>query len=474
MPQSSLKQRASQLVATIQRVPRWRLSLWCVGGVLLVMAVITAFTHPGATWTNLTAEAAALVLTALAVDAIVVKQSEEREKGDLILQMGSSDNTFAREAIRKLRVRGWLSNEHGILRGADLTAANLSGADLTRANLTAADLRRANLRRANLYRANLRRTDLHAAELTGANLSRASLYETDLREADLRGVNLSAANLYGANLTGADLYRADLRGANLTQADLNGADLREAHLIGADLTKAQLRGANLSKANLTGAEPFKADLTGANLGEANLDGANLRGADLRGADLRETDLRGANLAGAALFRADLHEANLSEADLTGANLTSADLFRANLAAADLRDADLHGANLTSADVTDEQLARAKSLEGTTLPDGTKYAGEPLVRREEILMIEARAGEMAPDQEADHRLLAAGSPNAQLRVAREQASLSQKELAELAGVSATTVSRWERHGTMPHSAELRAKVAEVLGRWPWPVDETFPQ
>ena len=44
---------------------------------------------------------------------------------------------------------------------------------------------------------------------------------------------------------------------------------------------------------------------------------------------------------------------------------------ANLKSANLSNADLRHANLHGADVTARQLADAKSIAGTTLPDGTK-------------------------------------------------------------------------------------------------------
>ena len=64
-------------------------------------------------------------------------------------------------------------------------------------------------------------------------------------------------------------------------------------------------------------------------------------------------------------------------DLTGANLSKADLSKANLSGADLSDADLSDAdlsraNLSGATVTNEQLAGAKSLQGATMPDGSKH------------------------------------------------------------------------------------------------------
>lgn len=108
------------------------------------------------------------------------------------------------------------------------------------------------------------------------------------------------------------------------------------------------------------------DLTRADLSEADSTGAWLHGADLS-----EANLQGANLCGANLCSAELRWANLSWAELTGAYLEGANLCRANL-----EGAYLEGADLKKAKVTDEQLAQAKSLEGTILPDGTEYAAKP--------------------------------------------------------------------------------------------------
>jgi uncharacterized protein YjbI with pentapeptide repeats len=92
-------------------------------------------------------------------------------------------------------------------------------------------------------------------------------------------------------------------------------------------------------------------------GEINLCGANLERANLRGAQLRGIRLRWTNLRGA----------DLRLADLTGASLTGANLTGANLRWACFLEADLRGAI-----VADEQLARAASLKGAILPDGTVH------------------------------------------------------------------------------------------------------
>lgn len=109
------------------------------------------------------------------------------------------------------------------------------------------------------------------------------------------------------------------------------------------------------------------DLLGADLRAANLRGVNLRGADLRGADLSR-----ANLVGADLREVDLDGANLREANLHWADLISANLSRAYLGSADLSGADLSGADLRNVEeLTARQLEQAYSLEGATIPDGSK-------------------------------------------------------------------------------------------------------
>jgi uncharacterized protein YjbI with pentapeptide repeats len=187
------------------------------------------------------------------------------------------------------------------------------------------------------------------------------LYEADL----IRGVEGSQPIM---SLREVNLRRASLWGANLSEADLSGAHLEKADLPNADLSGADLSGAHLEKADLT---------------RAHLSGANLSDADLGSADLLKTDLRGANLSGAFLWRTSLIETYLSRADLSGAGLWEADLNGAHLSSANLTNADLSGAylggaglsdaNLTDAQgATGKQLKQAKTLEGATMPDGSKH------------------------------------------------------------------------------------------------------
>jgi len=84
------------------------------------------------------------------------------------------------------------------------------------------------------------------------------------------------------------------------------------------------------------------------------------------------DLTDANLIGAYLTYINLSAADLSGAWLSDAKLYRANLSEANFRGADLSDADLGAANLSAAEITGEQLAKVKSLERATMPNGQMY------------------------------------------------------------------------------------------------------
>ena len=161
---------------------------------------------------------------------------------------------------------------------------------------------------------------------------------------------------------------------SLAAAKLNEAILRGALLSGTDLSEAILNEVVLNEANLSGARLRGADLRGANLNEAILRGADLSNADLRGASLGEAILSGANLSEAMLSGTNLTKAVLSETDMSGTNLNGANLNEAILSEANLSGANLRGANLSGATgvTTTELEQQAISLEGATMPDGSKH------------------------------------------------------------------------------------------------------
>ena len=174
-----------------------------------------------------------------------------------------------------------------------------------------------------------------------------------LYEASLINKNNPIVDLQGADLTDVFMYYIDLHGAMLYKVDLSGAGLRGANLSEADLSDASL-GVNYKILSVDKyGDPDDVKTTRTYLGGANLSGAILRNTDLSGAYLHRANLSKAVLDGANLSEANLTEANLNEASLTGANLSEA--------------------NLTGAKVSPEQLNKAKSLSGTTMPDGTKHA-----------------------------------------------------------------------------------------------------
>ena len=127
------------------------------------------------------------------------------------------------------------------VRDADLQYADLRQLPLTRLRgaLTFEEWRKAPEEQRNSAVVLMRGTNLSGAQLQGANL---------------RGTQLQGAGLRWAQLQGASLYRAQLQGAHLSWAQLQGADLSEAQLQGADLFRAQLQGADLSWAQLQGAK----------------------------------------------------------------------------------------------------------------------------------------------------------------------------------------------------------------------------
>jgi uncharacterized protein YjbI with pentapeptide repeats len=96
---------------------------------------------------------------------------------------------------------------------------------------------------------------------------------------------------------------------------------------------------------------------------ANLVNIDLRDTYLFGLDMHGSDMRGVNLSFATLNYVSLANSNLAGAYLQGSDMRDTDLTGANLSGANLKDV----TELTSA-----QLAKAKSLTGATMPDGTLH------------------------------------------------------------------------------------------------------
>ena len=163
------------------------------------------------------------------------------------------------------------------------------------------------------------------------------------------------------------LYESNLIDKDNAIIDTSGADLDFIRLFKPkeDEDFPRRIGDNLSGANLHKADLFRADLRRVDLRESNLSDADLRLADLRMANLSNADFSGADLRGVSLCDYLLIEVNREDAHLQEADLSETELSRADLSGIDLSNADLYDAV-----VTDEQLAKAKSLKGATMPDGS--------------------------------------------------------------------------------------------------------
>jgi hypothetical protein len=107
-------------------------------------------------YANISTELVSIAVTVLVIDALNERRAIQQEKANLILQMSSPTNSIAKEAVRVLRMRGWL------------TDGTLKGANLQRANLRNAFLEKADLRGIFFYEADLQGAFLQWCNLEGA------------------------------------------------------------------------------------------------------------------------------------------------------------------------------------------------------------------------------------------------------------------------------------------------------------------
>src|SRR5260221_419802 len=164
------------------------------------------------------------------------------ERADIEWLLATDDGGPVKRSNEKEGVREGLD-----VRGADLQEANLHRLPLTRlrGGLTFDEWQKATEEQRSSAVVLMR-----GANLSGAQLASANLMQAQLAGANLSGAQLASANLMQAQLERANLYRAHLEGANLIEAQLEGASLSEAQLARADLREAQLAGADLRNAEL--------------------------------------------------------------------------------------------------------------------------------------------------------------------------------------------------------------------------------
>lgn len=118
------------------------------GNLFLPVPIVTDF------YANVSTELVSIAITILVIDALNERRAIQQEKKNLILQMSSPTNSIAREAVRILRMRGWLTD--GTLRGSNLLRANLRKAYLEKADLQDVLFDKADLQGAYLQWSNLK------------------------------------------------------------------------------------------------------------------------------------------------------------------------------------------------------------------------------------------------------------------------------------------------------------------------------
>ncbi len=238
------------------------------GAVLLVIGVAIAASFFGIGnrdyHMNLATEVIGVGVTVVIFDRIYAHRDRERQreqaqrdeerqteelKRSLVRDAGIPSNDMAIKAISELQARGWLEGNEGLLKGADLSEAELKKADLSYANLMGAVFYKAELQHADLAGA-----ILHRASFNDADMQHAELFKADLRNSRLVDAKLQYAQMYETDLSGATLSYAKLNGAFLDAAKLWNADLRYANFSKATLTFANLSGANVLNANFADAE----------------------------------------------------------------------------------------------------------------------------------------------------------------------------------------------------------------------------
>jgi hypothetical protein len=205
--EATLKTR-QQEIADIWKENTW---LYAVGGFLVGVMFFPflqlAITDIADLLGGLVPEAVGIIFTVVFIDVLYRRREEKHRIKDLQEQLvrdaSSLVNDVAVNAVHQIRKRGWLEGDDGLLKGANLSQANLSQAKLEYANLEGVSLVIAHLEKAKLYQAKLEGARLGVAHLEGASLWKTHLEAADLTFAHLEGADLALANLKGADLRDA-------------------------------------------------------------------------------------------------------------------------------------------------------------------------------------------------------------------------------------------------------------------------------
>ena len=105
---------------------------------------------------------------------------------------------------------------------------------------------------------------LRGINLSQADLNGATLENFDFSEADFFDASFNGAKLNGSQFTGIKFRGSDFRCAKLNKANLTGVEFENVILQSAEMKEANLTGATFSQCDLKGVDFFNANLGGAN------------------------------------------------------------------------------------------------------------------------------------------------------------------------------------------------------------------
>lgn len=219
---------------------KYKVFYWLLGSATVVLAALWVGTllfhgredrgYEMNIFTEMLGVAVSILVTVLVINVAYERRDKERLRGRLKREAGSRANAIAIAAVEWIRAEGWLEGEDGLLKGEDLSNANLEGANLSGANLNGTILVRANLKGCDLTKALMVSSRMYGAQLTNAKLQGANLTGSDLRCADLRHAKMKGRHLSEEQAKGTDLVAPGPGQTNLSGADLWGALLEGAKL----------------------------------------------------------------------------------------------------------------------------------------------------------------------------------------------------------------------------------------------------
>lgn len=175
-----------------------------------------------------------ILVTVLGINVAYERRDKKRLRQRLKREAGSRANAIAIAAVEWIRAEGWLEGDDGLLKGEDLTNANLQGADLRYANLHGTCLKNANLKYTDMSHAQVQHAKLFGADLLEARLFGTDFSYAKLQHTDLRGTSMKIKEFGKEQRLGVDFFSDDFDSnhyqANLQYADLDGSYLENAVL----------------------------------------------------------------------------------------------------------------------------------------------------------------------------------------------------------------------------------------------------